>query len=183
MLGNTTYTMHGRQVSLQHVSTDTLSKVKRLNSVLFPVQYGHSFYKALLMPDQHAMLAFVDVSTDKEKCIGTVGVRKQPWGFADSPAGAMQRPGAPAVLEAYIMTLGVLAPYRRLGVGKVLLDSAIRYARADPAVRRLVLHVHITNDDALRFYHASGFSTVRIVENYYRRIEQPHAYLLEYRVR
>ncbi|ORX74874.1 acyl-CoA N-acyltransferase [Linderina pennispora] len=155
--------MHGRQVSLQHVSTDTLSKVKRLNSVLFPVQYGHSFYKALLMPDQHAMLAH--------------------GGSPTLQLASCQRPGAPAVLEAYIMTLGVLAPYRRLGVGKVLLDSAVRYARADPAVRRLVLHVHITNDDALRFYHASGFSTVRIVENYYRRIEQPHAYLLEYRVR
>ncbi|KAJ2433689.1 hypothetical protein IWW41_001916 [Coemansia sp. RSA 2522] len=85
--------------------------------------------------------------------------------------------------EMYMMTLGVLAPYRRLGIARGLLESALAAAAQDPTIRRVVLHVQIDNDDALRFYHKHGFATVRMVERYYKLLDPPHAYLLEYPLR
>ncbi|KAJ1671939.1 N-acetyltransferase 5 [Coemansia sp. RSA 2052] len=148
-----------------------------LNSVLFPVHYSSSFYRGVLLPGQFAQLA-----TFGNTYVGTIACRKQPLGFASGPIVA-QSGSPPDMLEVYMMTLGVLAPYRRLGVGKQLLQHAIDYARQDPMVSKIVLHVQIDNDDALRFYHKHGFSTMRIVERYYKTIDPPHAYLLEYRLR
>ncbi|KAJ1648526.1 hypothetical protein J3B02_000127 [Coemansia erecta] len=174
-------TESGHQIQLQTVDAITLPKVRNLNSVLFPVRYSGTFYKSLLLPGQFCQLAFLD-----DKCVGTIACRKQPLGFADTPASIMtgyQALQEPKYYEVYMMTLGVLAPYRRLGIGGLLLRNAVEFAAKDPNVRRVILHVQIDNDDALRFYHKSGFTTVRLVQRYYKNIEPPHAYLLEYRIR
>ncbi|KAJ2783446.1 hypothetical protein H4R18_001711 [Coemansia javaensis] len=169
----------GAAVELLAVDAHSLGRVRSLNTVLFPVRYAPGFYKSLLQPGQFARLAFYGGA-----CVGTITCRRQPLGFADSPAP----PAAPHVpppvdSELYMMTLGVLAPYRRLGIARGLLNSAVRAAAADPTVRRIVLHVQIDNDDALRFYHRHGFTTLRMVERYYKTLDPPHAYLLQYRLR
>ncbi|KAJ2786737.1 hypothetical protein GGI15_001266 [Coemansia interrupta] len=170
----------GHPVEFRKVDAATLSKVRTLNSVLFPVRYGGAFYKGLLLPGQFSQLAFYD-----QVCVGTIACRRQPLGFADAPLNNLldYRSPVPDSFEFYMMTLGVLAPYRRLGIGRLLLRNAIECAAQDRNVRRLVLHVQIDNDDALRFYHKNGFTTLRLVERYYKNIEPPHAYLLEYRLR
>ncbi|KAJ1731887.1 hypothetical protein LPJ61_002309 [Coemansia biformis] len=167
-------------VELVGVDALSLSRVRNLNTVLFPVRYTGSFYKSLLLPEQFARLAFYNGA-----CVGTITCRKQPLGFADSPTAPHTGYGAPPAVdfEMYMMTLGVLAPYRRLGIAQGLLDSAVEAAAADQTVRRIVLHVQIDNDDALRFYHRRGFTTLRMVERYYKALEPPHAYLLQYRLR
>ncbi|KAJ1992562.1 hypothetical protein GGI25_000063 [Coemansia spiralis] len=159
-------------VEIIPVDAHTVSRVRNLNSVLFPVRYSAGFYKRLVQPGQFAQVALY-----QGVCVGTIACRTQPLGFAESMVD-----GAPQT-EMYMMTLGVLAPYRRLGIGKMLLANAVRAAQQDPLARRIVLHVKIDNDDALRFYHRHGFATVRLVENYYKNIEPPHAYLLECRLR
>ncbi|KAJ2339311.1 hypothetical protein GGH92_006778 [Coemansia sp. RSA 2673] len=160
------------------VDSDNIQRMRTLNSVLFPVHYSASFYRGLLLPGQFAQLAVYGNSY-----VGTIACRKQPLGFASGPLLAQPQPQQEDKLEVYMMTLGVLAPYRRLGLGKQLLRHAIDYATKDPMVCKMVLHVQIDNDDALRFYHKHGFSTVRMVERYYKTIDPPHAYLLEYRIR
>ncbi|KAJ2713907.1 N-acetyltransferase 5 [Coemansia spiralis] len=166
-------------VELAGVDGDSLGRVRSLNAVLFPVRYTPAFYKSLLKPGQFARLAFYNGA-----CVGTVTCRKQPLGFADAPTAHLDPSAPPAVdYEVYMMTLGVLAPYRRLGIAHGLLASAIEAAAADPTVRRIVLHVQTDNDDALRFYHRRGFTTLRMVERYYKVLDPPHAYLLQYRLR
>jgi N-alpha-acetyltransferase 50 len=87
----------------------------------------------------------------------------------------------------YIMTLAVLAAYRGRGIGSELLQSLLNYCekqhanggQADSSISQIALHVHISNDDAIRFYTEKfGFVLGPIVENYYRRIDPPHCYLL-----
>ncbi|KAJ2483513.1 hypothetical protein IWW56_000299 [Coemansia sp. RSA 2131] len=161
------------QVELRAVDASVMLKVRNLNTVLFPVRYTGSFYKSLLQDDQFARLAYYG-----SMCVGTVTCRKQPLGFADS-----NMVGQHSQCEMYMMTLGVLAPYRRLGIARGLLESALAAAAQDPSIRRVVLHVQIDNDDALRFYHKHGFATLRMVERYYKLLDPPHAYLLEYVLR
>ena len=80
----------------------------------------------------------------------------------------------------YIMTLAVLAAYRGRGIGSDLLRSLLVYCEKDDAqISEIALHVHVSNDDAIRFYKEKfGFTKGPLVENYYRRIDPPHCYLL-----
>ena len=96
----------------------------------------------------------------------------------------------------YIMTLAVLAAYRGRGIGEQLIQSVLDYcdrvnqgketddntSKNGGAPRRIdeiALHVQISNEDAIRFYTKKfGFKQGEMVENYYRRIDPPHCYIL-----
>ena len=81
--------------------------------------------------------------------------------------------------KLYIMTINVLAPYRRRGIGQKLLDYILDVASKDDTIIEAYLHVQTSNDDAKQFYVRNGFEENGIVENYYKRIEPPHAYFLQ----
>ncbi|KAJ2859124.1 N-acetyltransferase 5 [Coemansia aciculifera] len=120
------------------VDANNIQRMRTLNSVLFPVHYSASFYRGLLLPGQFAQLAVYG-----NAYVGTIACRKQPLGFASGLPAAQQEGD---MLEVYMMTLGVLAPYRRLGLGKQLLRHAIEYAAEDPMndiTRPLIRRTHI----------------------------------------
>ncbi len=92
-----------------------------------------------------------------------------------------------------VMTIGVLASYRRLGLGKSLtlcllwLGSRLCQVILDeidlmPDIQYVCLHVHTENDQALRFYTKRGFAIDSRVDGYYSRNlgvrGQPDAYFL-----
>lgn len=105
------------------------------------------------------------------------------------------------------MTLGVLAAYRGRGIGRKLVQSILDYyyhgdgenVRSNddndsnndsditkssiPSelvnVQQIALHVQTSNEDAMKFYvDKFGFQKGELVENYYRRIDPPHCYIL-----
>jgi ribosomal protein S18 acetylase RimI-like enzyme len=82
------------------------------------------------------------------------------------------------VKRLYIMTLAVLAAYRGREIGTQLFRSVLDYAVKNDFTE-IALHVQISNNDAIRFYTEKfGFQRGPLVENYYRRIDPPHCYLL-----
>jgi ribosomal protein S18 acetylase RimI-like enzyme len=95
------------------------------------------------------------------------------------------------------MTLAVSAVYRGRGIGSKLLESILEFCEqsrqsqkkassSDDAdddsaaiVSEIALHVQISNQDAIRFYTKQfNFVQGERVDNYYRRIDPPHCYLL-----
>lgn len=80
----------------------------------------------------------------------------------------------------YILTLGVLAPYRGMKVGTRLLQRTLSFLSTNlPEVTQAYLHVHTANQDALDFYQKFGFEVEgRVIEKYYKRLEPPDAVLL-----
>lgn len=92
------------------------------------------------------------------------------------------------------MTLAVLAAYRGLGIGKgyqhkkyvtrntflsgALLVNKVSDNAAKHEVARIYLHVQENNDDAIEFYKKQGFAVTERAENYYVRIEPPHAVIV-----
>lgn len=60
-------------------------------------------------------------------------------------------------VRLYLMTLGVLAPYRGRGVGQRLLVRALTHATKDAAVEDVYLHVQVNNEEAIAFYKKFGF--------------------------
>jgi len=89
----------------------------------------------------------------------------------------------------YIMTLAVLAAYRGRGVGSKLVQSVLdHYEKKKDAelsdVDEISLHVQISNTDAIDFYTQKfGFIRGEMVENYYRRIDPPHCFVLSRKLR
>jgi ribosomal protein S18 acetylase RimI-like enzyme len=98
------------------------------------------------------------------------------------------------------MTLAVSAVYRGRGIGSKMLQSILEFCEqnrqqsqktssADDedddatisagSISEIALHVQISNQDAIRFYtERFNFVQGERVDNYYRRIDPPHCYVL-----
>ena len=106
--------------------------------------------------------------------------------------GSSEHP-KPPTYRVNIMTLAVVAAYRGRGIGSELLRTFLDYCSCYQSKRQgiltqegrpvvvseIVLHVQISNHDAIRFYTEKfNFERGALMENYYRRIDPPHCYML-----
>merc|ERR1719323_1556838 len=132
--------------------------------VVFPVVYHDNFYKDVLEAGELAKLAFYN-----DIVVGAVCCRND---TSTSTAGETTR-------KLYIMTLGCLAPYRRLGIGSVMVQHVMDIVEKDGNYDSIFLHVQVNNEDAINFYKNFGFDIVETKQQYYKRIEPADAYVLE----
>ena len=78
--------------------------------------------------------------------------------------------------------LMVAASHRRQGVGRMLLEQAVAWAR-DAEVSKLELHVFPWNEPAIRLYETFGFEREGVRRDHYRRDgEYVDAILMAYRL-
>jgi len=151
------------RVSFASLTPNNLGTVRKLNSVLFPIKYSDKFYHDILHPnveDFCKLIYYNDIP------VGTVCCRLE-TGDGET--------------KLYIMTMGVLAPYRSRGVGSKCLEQILAAASSHvkPKIGRIHLHVQISNRDAKKFYERHGFQQTGIHENYYKKIAPPDAWILE----
>ena len=95
-----------------------------------------SFYKDCLAAGDVTQLAFY-----QDVLVGAVACR------LEAPQGGAEGKG-----KLYIMTLGVLPPYRGQGIGRRLLNHTLAEARKQDKASEVYLHVQTNNDDAVNFY-------------------------------
>lgn len=88
-------------VTLDDPTTHNLESVRLLNCTILPVRYGPAFYSNLLKYPELTRLAYYN-----DVFVGAICARYEK---VDEKT-----------YRIYIMTIGVLAPYRRLGIGKAL---------------------------------------------------------------
>ncbi len=88
------------RIELGEVTPHNIKQLKRLNQVVFPVSYNDKFYKDVLEVGDLAKLAFYN-----DIVVGAVCCRIQ----------ETNEKGSKPSKRLYIMTLGCLARYRRLG--------------------------------------------------------------------
>ncbi|XP_069961316.1 N-alpha-acetyltransferase 50 isoform X1 [Cherax quadricarinatus] len=166
---NLPLTAHLRELSSEHRSTGrielgdvtphNIKQLKLLNQVVFPVSYNDKFYKDVLEAGELAKLAYYN-----DMVVGGVCCR------VDVLDG--QR-------RLYIMTLGCLAPYRRLGIGTKMLEHVLNFVEREGNFNSIFLHVQVNNDGALDFYKKFGFEVVETKQHYYKRIEPADAHVLQ----
>jgi ribosomal protein S18 acetylase RimI-like enzyme len=82
----------------------------------------------------------------------------------------------------YLATFGVLAPYRKLGLGSLMLEYLLKAVKEMSGVKRIDLHVSVDNEGAKEFYTKRGFEVVETVENYYKGKQDSRAYLLRFKI-
>lgn len=71
-----------------------------------------------------------------------------------------------ATWNAYISMIAVLPPYRKKGVGLLLLNQITKHAKARE-MKRIWLQVNKNNVPAIRFYQNNHFAVFRVSENSY----------------
>lgn len=170
-------------VTFASLSAENLLGFRQLNAAIFPVRYNDKFYRdCLSAPSELVQLAYVD-----KKLVGAVCCRRE-----ESSEPAIQREeqdvasASPGVTQSdqrkslhaqkvklYIMTLGVLAPYRERGIGHRLIQhvlSTVVHSQSAADVSEIYLHVQVGNDEALSFYMKYGFQVKEKLVNYYRKI-------------
>lgn len=128
------------RIDLTNLTSNNVGQFRKLNSVLFPVRYSESFYKQALQEEKKAVCKLGESSRRPAQCGEREGSHAgshrparppRPALFNDIPVGNLccryeykwssSSSSLPPV-NVYIMTLGVLAPYRRLGIGRALID-------------------------------------------------------------
>jgi N-alpha-acetyltransferase 50 len=155
------------------ITPDNVEQLRKVNVACFPILYNDGFYK--------------DVITGG----GSEGLNKFAYwnGFVVGAVCARREQLGKGRDRLYIMTLGVLAAYRGRQVGTQLIQSILDYYQEQKdselsTVDEIALHVQVSNDDAIKFYTTRfGFVRGDMVENYYRRIDPPHCYLLYKKLR
>lgn len=164
------------------VNDKNIKLLQRLNTSIFPIKYNDVFYKeAVNAPEGFVKLAFFN-----EILVAAVCCRKEVFVENHSQLHDRQRNNADAariVAEAaaqsnkhslYILTLGVLAPYRERGIGKQLLNHVFELVKTSPACKDVVdiyVHVQVGNDDAITFYENNGFECMETLVGYYKRLD------------
>lgn len=151
-----------RALSFQHRTTKNMEQIRIFNLAIFPVTYQPSFYRQVLERDEKwSLLAYMH-----DVLIGSILCRVE-----DEH-------------RLYIMTLGVLPPYRRLRLGHLLVEKMLEVAREDGKIDAVTLNVQETNEAAIEFYTKGfGFEQSGLLKNYYHGIVPPNAYTLCKRLR
>lgn len=153
-------------VIFDEVSETNVGELEKINLAIFPIRYPPQVYKDIVQCAGVSFLASVKTEGGPRP-VGGVSCRLEKAPDVGGPI-------------LYIITLGVLAPYRNAGLGAALLCRCLDTVRTYlPEVVLARLHVQVSNVDAIRFYEKHGFKVVETIENYYLRTEPRHAVVLE----
>uniref|UniRef100_A0A0K0FA91 N-terminal methionine N(alpha)-acetyltransferase NatE n=2 Tax=Strongyloides TaxID=6247 RepID=A0A0K0FA91_STRVS len=155
------------QISLEPLTPKTITAFKIINSSVFPVQYSEKFYQEILNEDVQDFSRIVILKSSGTP-IGAVSCR-----IASPKLGTNLTDS-----DLYIMTLGTLPAYRRRKIGTILLEYIFQLCKKLSFIKRIVLHVQTSNEEALDFYKKFGFRIADTIEGYYKRIDVTSAHLL-----
>lgn len=173
---------------IETVNAHYVSSLRKLNSILLPVSYSDRLYRDVLEISRFSKIALY-----KHHPIGAVTGRMEDPSEQECDVRYLPKDSDLHEYHLYLMTLGVLSPYRRLGVGTAIMNSMIEEAKKvnqemrsgklgsehqKSVITALTLHVQFNNTLGMEFYSRQGFETVKFIENYYYRIEPKGAYLI-----
>eukprot|EP00428_Durinskia_dybowskii_P084850 CAMPEP_0170438802 /NCGR_PEP_ID=MMETSP0117_2-20130122/45439_1 /TAXON_ID=400756 /ORGANISM="Durinskia baltica, Strain CSIRO CS-38" /LENGTH=163 /DNA_ID=CAMNT_0010699069 /DNA_START=32 /DNA_END=523 /DNA_ORIENTATION=- len=152
----------GQPFQLGDVSPANLQQLKVVNLNTLPVKYSEKFYRELI---DNYTTEYMKYCIWNGFVVGAVCARVEGRDTDDS--------------KLYIMTINVLAAYRRRGIASQLLKYILDKAKLDPTIKEVYLHVQVGNDEAKQFYMSHGFEDHGIIKDYYKRIEPADCFILK----
>lgn len=181
-----------RNATVRAVEPSDIPALRRLNSLLLPVAFPDSFYAAVLDPAQsHRYSRVITWAGDgnglpeEPKIVGAIVCipepQQQQQQSADSTATSYEH-------SLYIRSLGILAPYRALGLANAALDDILAHVSSFSSptlsLRSVTAHVWTENEQGLAWYLRRGFEHVGTpIKAYYRRLRPDTAILVSRPVR
>ncbi|MBS7623476.1 ribosomal protein S18-alanine N-acetyltransferase [Candidatus Bathyarchaeota archaeon] len=155
------------EVTLRRFTNADLEEVMNINRCCLPENYSANFYLDIYRncPD-----AFV-VAEAQGRLVGYVMCRTES-GFSDF---VRMRP----VRKGHIVSVAVMPEYRRLGIARSLMSSAIA-ALSTYGCSEAFVEVRVTNEPAIQLYRKVGFEVVRRIPRYYYDGED--AYVMSFQI-
>ncbi|RYP72804.1 hypothetical protein DL771_003988 [Monosporascus sp. 5C6A] len=180
------------QATISPMLPEHIPALRRITSLLLPVNYPDSFWARLSDPQSSGAFSRVllwtddndpsqrqqQPSTQSPKVIGGLVCRPEPSPFPAETPGTR-----PNVL--YIQSLVLLSPYRSLGLAAALLEDAAGAAALSPdwACDTVWAHVWTDNAEGLRWYLARGFEREpEEVQGYYFKLRPDSAWIVRRRI-
>jgi len=146
---------------------DDLSAVVEINRVCLPENYSPYFFMEVYKSFPEAFI----VAERDTKVVGYIMCRIE-FGFSDVRRFRMVRKG-------HIVSVAVLSEFRRQGIGRELVVSALKALELHGG-EECFLEVRTANEEAVKLYKEMGFETVRVVSHYYH--DGADAYLMSIRL-
>lgn len=171
------------RIVLDDLTEHNKLQFKKINQAVLPVNYTDTFYKDCVGSSIH----FTKLAYFNDLVVGGVCFRLED-SSSDSIGKKIKLQTQEDILavprkRAYIMTLACLAPYRRSGVGTVMLNWVYEKAKEMGDVDGIFLHVQTNNDAALEFYKHHEFDLHgEIIEGYYNHVDPTDAHLLSMKI-
>ena len=132
-----------------------LIPVMEINLKTLPEHYSDYFYESLLAELPEAFVVALDGNTHA----GYI-MCKTEYGFS-----CFRRLGF--VKKGHMVSVAVLPEYRRRGMGRVLVEEALKGIWSRQCVE-MYLEVRCSNNDAVRLYENLGFVIRQQLKSYYR---------------
>ncbi|KAI1114751.1 acyl-CoA N-acyltransferase [Nemania sp. NC0429] len=182
------------QASISRVRPEHIPALRRISSLLLPVNYPDSFYARLSDPLSSGAFSRVVLWRDDDnkkspaKVVGGLVCRPEPSPFHAGTVDAPSRPRGPVLPSAqpnalYIQSLVLLSPYRGLGLAAALLDEVVAdAARSEFACESVWAHVWTQNEEGLRWYTARGFACVDELKRYYKQLRPDSAWIVRRKI-
>lgn len=159
--------LNDRRAAISKVFPSHIDRLKMITTTLLPVRYSDKFYQECLDPERYLVIAFVVLYDSKP--VGWIRCRIEPF-----PSQETQ-----VYKQVYIQALGILAPFRSLGLAKGLLQAVCQHVDVQcPEVRSVYAHVWEKNEDALSWYERQSFSRITLHPQYYKRLRPSGAWVL-----
>ncbi|ADL18683.1 N-terminal acetyltransferase [Acidilobus saccharovorans 345-15] len=165
---------------IRRAREEDIDQVMEVNLASLPENYWYSFYVYVLNEWGDAFL----VAEHQGKIIGYIMNRVEEThdkvlmglenelterpGKSEGLLDAIRRRFSESAKVGHVISIAVLAEYRRKGVGSALMQEAINVLKSKYDVDAIYLEVRVSNTPAINLYEKFGFEKVRIIKGYYR---------------
>lgn len=146
------------RIAVDDLTANHIGTFKKLHQVLFPIQFAPSFYKDAL----NTTLTLSKLAYFNDIPVACFSAKIHP-----------EKNGA----RVYLLTFGVLAPYRRLGIGEKMLEYLENHVKTELKAKDISLHVQEGND-ARDWYVKKGYAEESFEPQYYPKNQPSGAFLL-----
>ncbi|EPE26455.1 Acyl-CoA N-acyltransferases (Nat) [Glarea lozoyensis ATCC 20868] len=180
------------QAAISRIQEAHIQPLRRINSLLLPINYPDSFYHSILAPSPNPSFSRVITWTDpanpaEAKVVGGIVCRLDPTPASDfTPSNPKYVPGS---YDLYIQSLALLSPYRGKGLAAAVLEDVIASAAStnvehpDLRVAELYAHVWSENTEAAEWYTNNGFARdLGVLHGYYRKLKPDTAWIFRRKV-
>ncbi|MGC9112250.1 ribosomal protein S18-alanine N-acetyltransferase [Acidilobus sp.] len=165
---------------IRRAREEDIDQVMEVNLASLPENYWYSFYVYVLNEWGDAFLVAehqgriigyimnrVEETHDKV-LMGLENELTEKPGKSESLLDAIRRRFSESAKVGHVISIAVLAEYRRKGVGSALMHEAINVLKSKYDVDAIYLEVRVSNAPAINLYEKFGFEKARIIKGYYR---------------
>lgn len=151
---------------LRLLCPDDVPEVKALCSDWFPVEYPDSWYTDITSDKRfHSLAAIIN-----DKIVGLLVSEVKARARLHREDSTILSSAFPSITQvAYILSLGVVSTFRRLGIATALLTNLLNYLNTHEklSVKAVYLHVLASNTSAISFYEKHNFRRHEYLPYYY----------------